>query len=83
MTPLHRDLTALGFADLLTTDGKTSGLRWIEGGVGMYSGLRIERGRAAWDTSNEYTGRDAVEDARRALRFWRAQVAITVMADCG
>ncbi len=33
MTPTHQDLTRLGFANL-AGNGKTAGLRWIEGGVG-------------------------------------------------
>ena len=79
MTPTHKDLTRLGFANL-TGNGKTAGLRWIDGGVGLYCGLKVEAGRATWEHAREFTGVNAIDEARAALVLW------TVMqntADCG
>lgn len=70
MTPLHQDLTALGFSDLSTAGGKTAGLKWIEGGAGLFCGLKVDAGLATWEHEREFRGDTCVTEARAALVLW-------------
>lgn len=69
MTPNERDLTTLGFANLTQSGDKLAGLHWLQNdAIGMYCGLRIEAGRAAWDHDRQFR---CLDDAHAALVLWR------------
>lgn len=81
MTPTHKDLTRLGFANL-TGNGKTAGLRWIEGGVGLYCGLKVEAGRATWEHAREFRGDAGLDEAKAALVLWKTLQQQAQLTDC-
>lgn len=87
MTPLHQDLTRLGFADLLTESGKTAGLRWIEGGVCLYINLKVDVEGATWEHERDFRGDAGVNEAKAALMLWKLTQAAATKAlqvsDCG
>lgn len=82
MTELHQDLTRAGFANLATEDGKTSGLRWIENGVGMYVGLTVTGGHIAWETENKFYGANALDKAKASLSVWRLTQSANESTGC-
>lgn len=82
MTDLEQDLTSAGFGNLSTDSGKTSGLRWIENGVGMYVGLTVAGGQITWETENKFYGADSLARAKESLKVWRLAQSANESTGC-
>lgn len=73
MTPLHRDLTRLGYTDLRTPvpGGATAGLHHVPNGTAVRFGLQVDADGATWESQNTLPlTQQGLTDALACLNSW-------------